>query len=275
MTDLVLNIPVEAVSHYVGQKVIVRAANADLLTEMLPRPDLDYLVAVQLLSLDSKPDRLENWGYSVPVELMLHNPSEEYALLYRFAKLLDQHPVRVSIPVVAGFGRAVRVAASLRFAVKLEIGQIEGIVVDELLQALDLYLHQSKLTQPIEFFHSTLEAFYHQQPTELWDIQWENPARVLYITDDRTVTVARRSGGLVLTTDPAAFVDDLKTDSLASRGECLNCEYFDYCGSYFKWPHKYYDCADVKVVFKTIEDAAMELGRDVERFARSRMEAPG
>jgi hypothetical protein len=253
----------------------VRAANADLLTEMLPQPDLDYLVAVQLLSLDSKPDRLENWGYSVPVELMLHNPSEEYALLYRFAKLLDQHPVRVSIPVVAGFGRAVRVAASLRFAVKLEIGQIEGIVVDELLQALDLYLHQSKLTQPIEFFHSTLEAFYYQQPTELWDIQWENPARVLTLPmivwspwpdargsgcriDHRSDRLCRRS----------------QTDSLATRGECLNCEYFDYCGSYFKWPHKYYDCADVRVVFKTIEDAAMELGRDVERFSHSRMEAP-
>jgi hypothetical protein len=220
--------------------------------------------------LKSNLNALGNWGYSIPLELVLSNPAADYPWLYRHAKLLDKHPVRVLIPVVPGLERAVKVAASLHFAIKLELRQVESAVAEELLETLNFYLHHAGVSQPIEFFHSTLEAFYRQQPSELWDVQGEHPAYIRYVTDDGRVTLARQPIAEARILDLESFVDDLKTEQLASRGECTSCEFFEYCGSYFKWPDKNYDCIEVKVIFATLRDAAAELGRDVEMFAHAR-----
>jgi hypothetical protein len=270
---VVHNIPVRLAPHYAGQDVIVRTSDPLLLTESLREPDLEHLVSIQLLSLKTKVEPLATWGYAVPVELIMREPEEEYPWLYRHAKLLDKHPVRVLIPAVGNFSRAVKVSTSLQFSVKLEVGQISSDVASELLNVLDFYLHHPVLSQPVEFFHSALEGFYHQQPVELWDIQEENPSYVRYVTDDGAITLTREGPRVDAASNLGTFVSDLKTEILAARGECSSCEFFEHCGSYFKWPDKHYDCVHVKVVFASLKDAARELGRDIEKFVQANAEA--
>jgi hypothetical protein len=139
MTNIVYNIPVNLVPPYRGRAVIVRCEHPADLVKALPDNDLDNLVGVQLLSMTADVEVMADWGYAIPVELAMSDPAREFHLLYRHAKLLDKHPVRVSIPVVPGFGKAVKVANSLQFTVKLEMGQPETAVVDEMLSALDFY----------------------------------------------------------------------------------------------------------------------------------------
>src|SRR5262249_28538291 len=154
----------------------------------------------------------------------------------RHAKLLDKHPLRVAIPVVPGFSKAVKVATSLQFGVKLEVAQPDPDMVEELRTVLAFYLHHSSVSQPIEYFHSTLLSFYHREPLTLWDIQEEDPAALRYIVDDGQETIARRfvSGNLdTMASDLDTFLTDLKTAVLTEQSECSHCEFFANCGGYF------------------------------------------
>ena len=51
------------------------------------------LVGVQLTSLDEDLGALGDWGYGVPVDLVMLDPAADFGALYRCAKLLDKHPV--------------------------------------------------------------------------------------------------------------------------------------------------------------------------------------
>ncbi|WP_169247682.1 hypothetical protein, partial [Candidatus Competibacter phosphatis] len=75
------------------------------------------------------------------------------------ATLLDNHPTRVIVPVAPGFGKAVKVAVSLDFAVRLEVEQPEPALIEEMAAVLEFYLHQSTVAQPIEYFHGSLQGF--------------------------------------------------------------------------------------------------------------------
>jgi hypothetical protein len=276
MTTVVYHIPLHLVAAYRGRKVIVRAQDPAELVQALSERDREHLVGVQLLALTADVEALADWGPAVPVELAMFHPQEEFPLLYRHAKLLGKHPVRVSLPVVPGFSKAVKVATSLRFSVKLEVNQPDPTVVEELRGVVAFYLHHPSVSQPVEYFHSTLLSFYHHDPVTLWDVQEEDPAVLRYVTEDGRETVARRfvnaSAGSV-TDDLGSFVADLKTKLLAEGGECASCEFFAHCGGYFKWPHRDFGCDSVKTVFHALREAAGELEHDLATFLRSRTEA--
>jgi hypothetical protein len=273
MMDIVYNVPVNLVPAYRGQAVIVRSEHPADLVKALPDNDLDNLVGVQLLSMTADVEVMADWGYAIPVELVMSDPVTEFHLLYRHAKLLDKHPVRVSIPVVPWFGKAVKVANSLQFTVKLEMGQPETAVVDEMLSALDFYLHSSSVSQPVEFFHSSLASFYDRDPVTLWAVQEEDPSYIRYVTEDGRETIARRLVDNAPTGDPDFFSYDLWQSLLAEGSECCSCEFFENCGGYFKWPRADYKCDGVKAVFSTLRDAAGELRQDLETLEEIRAEA--
>ena len=273
MTTVVHNIPLNLVSAYRGREVIVRSPDPAELVKAIPESDLGKIVGVQILSLTVDVDPLADWGYAIPVELVMQDPQGEFPLLYRHAKLLDKHPVRASIPVVPGFSKAVKVANSLQFTVKLEVGQPEPAAIEELLAVLDFYLHQSSVSQPIEFFHTSLASFYDRAPVTLWDVQEEDPAYIRYMTDDGRETIARRLVAESVTGDIDYFAADLWAGLLAERSECCGCEFFENCGGYFKAPLKDYDCDGVKTVFRALKDAAAELRRDLDAFKESSKEA--
>jgi hypothetical protein len=206
------------------------------------------------------------------VDLLLVNVEREYPNLYQWAALPAEGPARVSIPVVAGFGKAVKLALALGFAVKIEATQPDAAGIRALHQVLDLYLHRPGIGQPVEFFHSMLLAIYHDQPASLWAIQEEDPAGNCYVTDEGHETISRRFAGEHGAGDIRTFLDRFQVDLLEQGLECRGCEYFTRCGGYFKWPDRAYRCAGIKTIFQGIRTASEELKKDTTAFT-ARQEA--
>ncbi|MBO0720245.1 MAG: hypothetical protein J2P41_05450 [Blastocatellia bacterium] len=250
--------------------MIVRSRSPAELVEAFAESDLENIVGVQLLSLLADVDPLADWGYAVPVELIMHDPVTEFALLYRYAKLLDKHPVRASIPAVPGLCKAVKVASALQFAVKLELGQPGPGALEEMLAVLDLYIHHTSISQPIEFFHSSFLSFYYRTPMTLWELQEDNPIYMRYVGEDGVERVARRLVSASMTGEMCAFVENLQAELMTGQAECCSCEFFENCGGYFKWPDRDYRCDGVKRIFRTLKDAADELRRDLMTYKNER-----
>src|SRR3954447_17235895 len=120
---LTYNIPIELFDAYLGRSVIVRTHDPRAVVDNLPIDELNNLRYVQLLSLSADASCLSTWNPGTPIDLVMYEPQIEAAKLYSHVKLLETHPVRVSIPVRQGFANAAKVALSLQFAVKLIIGQ--------------------------------------------------------------------------------------------------------------------------------------------------------
>ena len=267
MNSIVYNIPVHMFEAYRGRKVIVRSNDARELAERLAEADMENVLYVQLLSLNGDVEPLTNWGESVPVDIVVRNPAVEFPLLYNFSKLLDKHPIRVSISVRPGFRKAVKLALALNFAVKLEVGQPDPSLIAEMAEVLDLYLHRPTVAQPVEYFHSLFLSFYHQEPyANLWLIQEEEPEQFRFITDEGEETVSQRFGKVELKGDGGS-VDVEQREALSStQSECDGCEYFAHCGGYFKWPDSEFSCEGVKTLFGTLNSAAEELRNDLAAF---------
>jgi len=261
--SIVYQISLEQLPAYRGRRLIVRSTHPPELVARFGADDLDNLSYVQLRSLPSDIDRLVHWAEGLAIELLLENPAQDFALLYRFAKLLDNHPVRVALPVVPGFENAVKLAWSLQFAVSLQAGQPAAPMVEQMARLLDDFLHRPTVAAPIEYFYSLLLGLCHEEPVNLWAIQEEDPALVRYI-DDRG---EERLPGKLMEADPgpdpAGFVKSWGDTLLAEGAECAECSYFAPCRGYFKWPRRDYDCAGVKSLFHTLRKAADELRGDL------------
>jgi hypothetical protein len=253
MGEIIYKVPVALIDTYRGCKLIVRADDPRQLSEALQDLNPAELLYVQLLSLPTDIDLLRQWQISIAVDLVLSDPVKDFPRLYQYTELLDRRPVRVSLPVVSGFSKAVKLAVALRFAVKLEVTQPGPGLIEELAQMLNLYLHQSTAAQPVEYFHSSFLAFYHQHPVTLWTIQEEDPTVFRYIT---------------------AQGEEALMGRLTDSAECHRCEFFAYCGGYFKWPRPEFSCDGVKTLFRTLQAAAAELRRDLAAFAEPSAGSP-
>lgn len=264
MDSLVYNIPANKVDLYQGSEVIIRSSNAAELAASLSRCDPAKVRFIQLLSTPADTSPLEGSFYSLPVDIHLSDPANEYIKLYDYANLLDSHPIRVSIEVVPGFSKAVKLAVSLNFSVKLEVEQPGPELIAELGSVLDLYLHRGSVRQPIEFFHSLLLSFCREEPASLWQIVEEDPSQVCYVNGDGEETISKR------------FIDQKELQPIryaelfqrqaSSSIECSTCIFYERCRGYFKWPDIEYDCAGVKKIFATIESSARELQEDLAAY---------
>ena len=182
------------------------------------------------------PDIADKHGFGDPLEIVLKDPGD-YLNLYSYTFLLDSHPVRIVIPVIAGFSKAVKLAVALNFAVKIEMRQPDSELLKEVEEVLDFYLHRSHVRQPIDFFHTTFTSFFYDDPISLWEINEETPATV------------------------------------EKDQECEECEFFNRCGGYFKWPDRRYRCDGVKRIFQTLANAAAEMRRDLATFEQMEVQA--
>ena len=264
MTDsITYNIPARLVPVFHGRKMIVRSHDPSEIVENVTAADMGDISFVKLLSLDGGIDSLMAWGYSIPVDLVVSAPYRELPLLYRYAPMLEVHPIRVSVPLVPGFGNVVKLAVSLGFAVKLEGGQPDESLSDDLQRIARFYLHQSTVSEPIEFFHSLFLAFFHQDPVTLWTIQEEDPSLFRFITDRGEVPMPGRLAGLEANQGLYAFLHELRDALAADEGECAGCGFLMHCMGYFKWPCKEYRCDVVKALMHTLQDAAEELRGDM------------
>ena len=263
MNRLIYSVPLVQMDMFSNCDLVVRCDQPTALVEHGDTDDLERIAYVQLQSLPDDSDCLIHWAKGLAIDLVLYDPEADFAQLYRSAKLADNHPVRVSLPVVAGFDKAVKLADSLGFSVKLDLAQPDAAMSDILARVLDAYLHQPTVSQPIEPFHSLLLAFCQDTPASLWAIQEEDPAQVRYIGADGQERLPGRLSVADPGADPAAFVARWSGALVAENAECSGCAFFNRCLGYFKWPDRDYDCAAVKGLLHTLRDAGETLQRDL------------
>ena len=146
----------------------------------------------------------------MPLDVVLERPDRDFSLLYRLADVRLVRPVGVTLLAVPGFLKALRMAASLQLPVRLLPGQPDAAGVEGLCQALDFYLHDTRVEAPVEFFHSLLATFSGFDRGTLWDM--------------------------------------LEEPALEPRSECEGCRYHSVCASYFKHPDPFYDCTQLETV---------------------------
>jgi hypothetical protein len=274
--DLVYNIPLDLFESYRGRKVIVRALDPRAIINVLGSEEIKQLQYIQILTLSADVTCLANWNVGLPIDLVMYEPQVEFGKLYNHAKLLDKHPVRVSIPVRPGFANAVKVASSLQFAVKMTVGQPNKDDLAQMFAALYMFLHKPTFTQPLEFYQSMLLAFFRNEDLTLWATQEEDPAMFRYVTVDGREIVSQRFVDIEI---PRHFtmetlVDGFEKKMLTERRECAKCEFLAQCRGYFKWPNKDYICAGgIRELFQELKTAAAELDFDLEMYTASKMGA--
>ena len=267
MSSIVYQIPLAQLAAFRGRALIVRSGHPHDLVAQLRASDLDNLAYVQLCGLPSGTDVLMHWAKGLPIDLLLDNPAQDFPSLYGYATLLDNHPVRITLPVETGFEKAVKLASSLQFAVRLQMGQPQASLIGSLARLLDDYLHKFTVGQPIECFHGLLLGFCNREPLNLWAIQEEDPALLRYVDERGTVRLPGRLAVSEYDPAPESFVADWSRRLSAEGTECADCPFFASCRGYFKWPHRDYDCAGVKALLTTLQQAAGELREDLAAAA--------
>ena len=230
----------------------------------------DRSPALQWIQIEGLLNDPEVWALAaedmgeIPLDVILAEPGEEFADLYRLVDVRSGRDVRVSIPAKAGFLKAVRLAASLGLPVRLLPGQPSGEVLSELQEALAFYLRDPMVEAPIEFFHSALAWLRGSSTGTLWGILEEDPA--IYYRDaiDGAWNGEPPSDlGVEPTRDFASvFVERLKQ----SGAECATCPWQEFCAGYFKWPNPEYSCRGIKRLFSTLHAAAHEIEEDLSAF---------
>lgn len=249
---LIFDIPAHLAGKYRDKPVKLRTNDPGAQLNSLNKKGLAFLVSIQIEDLDCDLETLQHSGNRVPLELIVTDPAVDVRKLYAFSSLVESFPIRACISLRPGFEKAVRVAAALHFAIKLEFGQPGTHIIQGAINTLDFYLHSPGVTEPIEFFHSLLLACCHDQAINLWTIQEEDPLKLRYVDErGKESFPGRLAGCSTLPVDPTAHPD------------CLSCFYRGPCGGYFKWPDHGYDCDGVRELFALIENAAERLRADI------------
>ena len=125
--SIVYNIPVTLIEAYRGKNLVVRGHDALVIVHALATHDPEKVQYLQIPGTGGDIDSLMRWEHAVPVDLVVQNPEVDLPLLYRYSILRAERPVRVSVPVVPGFSKVVKLALPLDFAVKLVLSKPEPV----------------------------------------------------------------------------------------------------------------------------------------------------
>lgn len=243
--------------------VIVRSRDELIHWLREPPEGLQWLQVEGLLS-----DR-EAWSLAaqaasdVPLDVILSAPGAEFSNLYRLVEVSAVRDVRLSMPAVPGFLKAVWLGASLGFPIRLLPSQPSTRVIEEMADALDFYLHDPAVDAPVEFFHSVLAWMHGARAGSLWRILEEDPA--IFRHDDAGGRVCRpwAAHGSRQEISPPDFVRAHFARLVTGGAECATCRWQEVCQGYFKWPDAGYSCQRVKQLFSTIETSAGEIRRSL------------
>lgn len=277
MTKLIYSIPVGLASSCPGRPVILRADNPAALSVLNRKHEDENILYIRLRSLGQEliPDLIRK--AAIPIDYVLSATKEQASGLYKLSALLPEHQVRVTIPMLPGFSKTVKLAAALNFAVKLDISAPYPGLIDELTETINAYLHQTTVCQPVEFFHSLLIYFLHNNPTNLWLIQEEDPAAYRFITADGQESMPGRLADSPFSGLPETFVSRFREEMRTTDRECGNCAFLDCCACYFKWPDRNFSCEQYRIreMFALLQQAANEITRDQDEFEQTTSCQPG
>jgi hypothetical protein len=229
-------------------------------------PGLQWLQVEDLLS-DSGAWALAAQGVGdTPLDVVLSAPGSQFSELYRLVDARSVRDIRVTISASPGFLKAVRLAASLGFPVRLLPGQPSPRAVEELATALSFYLHDSMVEAPIEFFHSALAWMRGAQTGSLWIILEEDPAIFQHYVNGRQ-NLPRIAERYLEEDFGCDFVSRRLRKLLDEGAECTSCPWQHLCQGYFKWPDPAYSCKGVKQLFASLQAAADEMEQDIAACA--------
>jgi hypothetical protein len=278
MTDLIYSIPAALADSYQGQPVILRftdfAETAVFTRAMATTADILYISLQGNTEQPLSPALLQS---GIPLDYRLTADNNHAAILYRLAGKLQDSDLRISLPMRSGFSKTVQLATALNFAVKLEYLTPFPGLINELRQVIDIYLHQSTVSQPIDFLHSLLISFIHDYPGNLWQILEEDPAYYCFVSDQGKQLLPGRLTPGKLSFPAASFAARHQEIIRTADSECASCAYIDRCGCYFKWPDQTVSCRENKfqLVFSILEQAASEIVADQSSYGSSLSPQPG
>jgi hypothetical protein len=270
---VILSVPFHLIDRFRGHRLVVRSDDPRSFSDCQTGDGTERIEFLQLTDLEADPSPLLKWETVFPLDLVLAEPGREFPRLYAFAPLLDRGPVRVSVAVADGVEKAVKLAASLRFSVKIIPGQPEVEQVTRLIRLADFYLRNPTIEEPIEFFHSLFFALVNNEATTLWDILEKDPARYRWVTDDGRVAdgqpwplsdAAMTIGTGAETSADAVGCDGSPQPGLMNRYKaCVECTYLRWCRGFFKYPAPDYSCEPVLPLFQHLFAAAAEFKQDL------------
>lgn len=200
----------------------------------------------------------EKWPSGVGLDAMVSDPAKEAANLYSLTRVRDYRPLRVTIPGVAGVGRAARIAMALQIPIRLLLQQPTPEVVSELYSVLKTYLHDPQTNASVQPFDSALAFWLHGNPATVWMALDLDPAYVRQVPD-----IAETQQVTAIADDPD-FVGGTLDRLIANGAECADCPFVGWCAGFFKWPNPNYTCEAIKPLLGSIADSAAQIARDLE-----------
>ena len=214
--------------------------------------------SLQWIQVENLLDEPEVWataarkGNDAALDVIVSDPATQYSSIYRLVDVRNVRPVRVTIPVVAGFLKSLRLAVSVQLPVRLLPGQPGPELIAELEEALEYYLHDPMVEVPVEFFHSMLALARGGSGPDLW-VATEQDPNVFALPD---WTSPKEVG----------FVDQHIKQLEAAAAECATCPWKVVCRGYFKVPDPAYSCAGIIALFDRIGQAGAEMKQDLAAF---------
>jgi hypothetical protein len=228
-----------------------------------PLPGLRWLQVEGILGDSDAWIEAAHSGSDVSLDLILANPSSEFSDLYKVVDTCRVHDLRVTIQAGPGLLKAVKLAAALRFPIRVLPGQPKAGVLAELKEVLDFYLHEPAVEAPVEFFHSLLAGSHGADTGSLWMILEEDPAAFLQYDINGQAKLPRSGLFGSVESSPAEFVENHLKSLVEQGAECATCPWHQSCRGYFKWPDPAYSCNGIKELFSVIQAAADEMARDL------------
>jgi hypothetical protein len=228
-----------------------------------PFPQTQWLQIEHLLQDPDAWTFASRGNSQIPIDVLLSEPSAEFSFLYRLVDVFRIRDVRVSILAEPGFLKAVKLATSLRFPVRVLPGQPTPSALTDLTCALELYLHDPAVEAPVEFFHSLLGNVCGTDTGSLWEILEEDPAVFLHYDGDGRPRLPRSAQVPDENTYLTTFVEKNLQSLIQQGAECANCPWQPACRGYFKWPDPSYSCTGVKRLFSLLSAAANEMSQDL------------
>jgi hypothetical protein len=198
------------------------------------------------------------WPAGAPLDVVLEDPEGEAAGLYTLSRIRYDHPIRVTIPGLPGMARAARIAMALGLPVRLMTQQPSPQVLAGLDEVLNIYLHDSQTSAPVEFLQAALAWWLHGDAPPPWV--------ALEIDPDWYPRAGDNSFPPVGAWPPQEreFVSRWIARLVEAGAECAACHFRDWCQGFFKWPDTSYSCDGVKRLLVHLEESAAQIARDLE-----------
>jgi hypothetical protein len=232
-----------------------------------PPPGLRWLQVEGMMSDSEAWTEAAHDKSHIPFDIVLSEPASEFSDLYRLVDASAERDVRVTVPAGPGLAKAVRLAAALRFPVRILPGQPTASALDELREVLEFYLHEPMVEVPIEFLHSLLASMEGGETGSLWLILEEDPDLFQHCDANGRAGTPRTDDSGSVETGSAGFVENWLKGLIAQGGECAACPWQQPCRGYFKWPDPAYSCEGIKELFSSIQTAGNEIRRELASFA--------